>query len=92
LQQKKTIDRLAIQLSSSLGGVLGDESKQYDIMDRSPSMPMDQSPPLFTGKRILKMPNGWDDTQSIVIKRIQPFPLNILAISPRISIVEEPTV
>lgn len=92
LQQKKTIDRLAIQLSSSLGGVLGDESDQYDIAYRSPSMPMDQSPPLFTGKIIQKMPNGWDDTQSIVIKRTQPFPLNILAISPRISIVEEPTV
>lgn len=90
LQQAKRIDRVAIQISRSLGGKIGDYEIQDEIMKRYPSDLMDNSPPLFTGKIIQNMPNDWDSTQAFLIKRDQPLPLNILAISPRIKITEEP--
>lgn len=89
LIQKKRINKLAIVLSNSLGGKINNEYIDYNVMYRSPSMPMDQSPPLFTGKILVSMPVGYSDLQSITIKRDQPLPLNILAISPSINITEE---
>ena len=89
LIQKKRINKLAIVLSNSLGGKINNEDIDYNVMHRSPSMPMDYSPPLFTGKILISMPVGYSDLQSVTIKRDQPLPLNILAISPSINITEE---
>ena len=83
--KKKRIGEVLLRFYRSLGGTYGrDESNQDIILSRSGSDPMDSSPPLETGDRILKF-NGEHETQGrVTVIANQPIPFTLLAIAPRL--------
>jgi hypothetical protein len=83
--KKKRIAEVLLRFYRSLGGTYGrDESNQDIILSRSGSDPMDSSPPLETGDRILKF-NGEHETQGrVTVIANQPIPFTLLAIAPRL--------
>ena len=52
---------------------------------RDSGMPMDQSPPLFSGDKRVIFPKGWDRVARLMVRQQQPLPMTILAIVPQIT-------
>lgn len=73
-----------VRVLESLGGVAGpDEDHLEEMRYRSPSVPMGEAPPAFTGD----LPVEWDadySTQSrLLMKKDRPMPLKVVAIMPQ---------
>jgi hypothetical protein len=82
----KRITRATVKLLDSLGGSLGfDPHYLEDIPFRDSGMPMDQSPPLFSGDKRVVFPKGWDRVARLMVRQRQPLPMTILAIVPQIT-------
>lgn len=82
----KRITRATVKLLHSLGGSLGfDPDYLEDIPFRDSGMPMDQSPPLFSGDKRVVFPKGWDRVARLMVRQQQPLPMTILAIVPQIT-------
>jgi len=76
----KQIRELVIRLNKSLGLSYGDGVRNYNLSFRDTSMPMDASPPLFTGDKVIEFDGEFDLDARVIIKQEQPLPLCLLAI------------
>lgn len=85
----KRITRATVKLLHSLGGSVGfDPDNLEQIPFREGKMPMDQSPPLFTGDKRVVFPKGWDRVARVMVRQQQPLPMTVLAIVPQLSIMD----
>jgi hypothetical protein len=81
----KRISQLLIRVYMSLGGQYGPDASTLDrILYRSGSTPMDSSPPLHTGDKILSFNGKYDTLAQYSIVHDEPLPFTLLAISPRL--------
>jgi hypothetical protein len=81
--------RVVLRLRHSLGARVGfDTANLEDIVFREGGMAMDQSPPLFTGDKIVPFPKGWSRAAKITVVQDQPMPCTIVALIPQISTME----
>ena len=85
--KKKRIAQLLVRLYSSLGGKFGQDSNNLDrFLYRSGQDPMDASPPLFTGDKIVSI-NAEHSTQAkYTIVHDEPLPFTLVALGPRLEI------
>jgi hypothetical protein len=44
---------------------------------------MNQSPPLFTGEKVVPTEGGWDVDATVYFENTQPLPMTVLAVMPR---------
>ena len=85
----KRITKATVKLLNSLGGSVGfDPDNLEQIPFREGKMPMDQSPPLFTGDKRVVFPKGWDRVARVMVRQQQPLPITVLAIVPQLSIMD----
>jgi len=87
--QTTKIQRVAVILHATMGGVLGvgnglvnaTEELQY----RDGDTPMDQSPPLYSGDKEVAVEAGWIDNgdATAYFENTQPLPMTVVAIMPR---------
>jgi hypothetical protein len=79
--QKRTSE-LTIRLWNSLGLQIGSNLTNLDeVVFRSSTDRMDQSPPLFTGDKKQLMPDNYDTEGSFYLRQDKPFPCNILFVT-----------
>lgn len=79
----KRVHRAKIRVYKSLGFKYGpSETKLSQFNFRSTIGAMDSAPPVKSQDVPLTMDNGYDYDAQIVIKRDQPYPLNILSVMP----------
>ena len=77
----KRIKKLTLRVLESLGfkhGVTTDNL--IEVSFRADSDPMDVSPPLFTGDKVIEMEHDYDTLGQFWIYQDKPYPLTILAI------------
>ena len=55
-------------------------------MYRSGSVPMDSSPPLFTGDKIVSMNAEHSTSAEYTIIHDEPFPFTVIALGPRLEV------
>ena len=85
--KKKRISQLLLRFYQSLGGRFGpDEDTLERILTRSGLDPMDASPPLETGDRILSFDGPHDTQAKLAIVHDEPLPFTLLAIGPRLEV------
>lgn len=76
-----------LRFLNSLGGTYGtSEDDQTPILYRKANMPMDGSPPLFSGVKPVTMPSGWQDTARVRIEHDEPLPLHVTGIVVELSV------
>ena len=82
----------AVRLYNTLGGsfgidgLLGPDGNQLldEFQYRTPAVPMDQAPPLFTGDFVLAAPpSDYDSDNRIRIEQDQPLPMTIVGLYPK---------
>jgi len=89
LGKKKRVNKITVKFYNSMGGKIGyDEKRIDDILTRDSSMPMNQSPPLFTGNRTVLFPKGWTRELRIRVEQEQPLPMTVLGFAPIITVVD----
>jgi len=88
LGKKKRVHKITVWFYNTLGGKVGLNDAVDEVLTRDPSMPMDQSPPIFTGVKVIQSPYGWDYRLRVKIVMEQPLPITILAIAPTMTVVE----
>ncbi len=77
----KRVHRVVARFLDSLGCRVGWRGGQMeDVIFRDGTMPMDQSPDLFTGDKVVSFPKGWDRQASITVEQDQPLPCTIVAL------------
>ena len=77
----KRIAELGIRFFESVGCKYGISETSTDLALLRPSdAPMDKSPPLFTGDKVLRFPGGWNRHGQVVITQEDPLPMNLLAL------------
>lgn len=82
----KRFQRLAVRLHRSLGGRVGTSfTSMEEIQYRTPSMPMDAPPPLYSGDKVVTLNEGYETDGYLCIEQHQPLPLNVLALYPRVT-------
>lgn len=82
----RRIHRAVVRFFGSLGAEAGFSEESLEAVPfRSASTSMDASPPLFTGDRTIEFPKGWDREARIFIRQVQPLPLAVVAIAPRLT-------
>lgn len=76
----KRIHRVVARFLNSLGCRVGwDGGQMEDVIFRDGTMPMDQSPGLFSGDKVVSFPKGWDRRASVTVEQDQPLPCTIVA-------------
>lgn len=84
--RRSKIHSVVIRFYKTLGANIGSSAGTLDTIPfRTPSDPMDQPPPLFTGDKVVPFPGGWDRHKYIRITQEQPLPLTVLAIMPTVN-------
>jgi hypothetical protein len=77
----KRVKEIVARLFKTVGGKAGRLDGQLDeIQFRSPSDPMDEHVPLFTGDKTIEFPKGFDTDGIVAIKQDQPLPMTLLAV------------
>lgn len=77
------IHELAIRFLESLGCKYGpSSSKLEELQFRTPSMPMGQSPDLFTGDKTVSFPADYGTARQVYLETEQPYPCTVLGIMP----------
>ena len=77
----KRIHRVVARFLDSLGCRVGWHGGQMEeVIFRDGTMPMDQSPDLFTGDKVVSFPKGWDRRASITVEQNQPLPCTIVGL------------
>lgn len=81
----KRINKVAVRFLATVGGFAGpDENTLDEIQFRSPSVPMDQAVPPFTGDKLIEWPGSYDFDGYMTFKQEQPLPMTIIAIMPQL--------
>ena len=90
--QPATIDKIAVVLHNTMGGSLSTGNgleRDLDAMNfRDGNGPMDQSPPLFTGTKLISVDTSWDTEPTVYFENTQPLPMTVLAVAPRMMLNE----
>lgn len=80
--RKRRITEAAIRFMDTLGCKFGkDTSDMEEIPFRSEGDPMDASPPLFTGDKIVKWKPGHDREANVILQQDIPLPCTVLGIA-----------
>jgi hypothetical protein len=75
-----------VRLANSLGMRVGAETgRTEDVVFRAAQTAMDQSPPLFTGDKVVAFPKGWERQAIISVLQEQPLPCTIVALIPQLT-------
>jgi|LWDU01.1.fsa_nt_gi hypothetical protein len=83
----KRISEVLLRLYKSLGGQIGpSETNLERILTRSGLNPMDSSPPLETGDRILNFNGPHERQAKVTVIHDEPLPFTLVAIGPRAEI------
>lgn len=83
-------NQVTLLLLTSLGGKYGPtEDNLSPIEFRSTAMPMDSSPPLFSGFKSLLMSSSYDREGTFFIVQDDPYPFNVLEILPEMVVYEK---
>jgi len=81
--QVQRIHAINIELHETMGGKQGPNYEVQDyILEREDYMPMDDSPPLYTGIQPCPFEGDYGTREVIVITQDQPLPITILGIMP----------
>lgn len=84
--KSRRIHRVTVRLNNSLGMRVGAESGgTEDVIFRAAQTAMDQSPPLFTGDKLVTFPKGWDSEAIISVLQEQPLPCTVVALIPKLT-------
>jgi hypothetical protein len=87
--KKKRLQRLVVRLLNSMDFKFGDDLSRLDEESvRDTSHPMNQSPPLFTGDRDLRVDISYDLQSQYYVVQDKPYPLTIIALMPEVSTYE----
>lgn len=82
----KRIDHLSIRVLDSIGFSFGTDEDNLDLKSfTEESLPMDQSPPFFTGNKDADIEDGYNLDGQYFIAQTQCYPLNILALMPELT-------
>jgi hypothetical protein len=85
--QPTNIDHVAMVLHNTMGGEFGIgngiERPLEPLIFREGSGNMNQSPPLFTGEKVVPTEGGWDVDATVYFENTQPLPMTVLAVMPR---------
>ena len=85
--KRKKIHQIMVRFYKSLGANIGSSEGTLDTIPfRTPSDPMGQPPPLFTGDKVIPFPGGFSRHGYIRITQEQPLPLTVLAIAPVVTV------
>lgn len=83
----KRSNRLTMRFKDTLGGRYGArESLMNDIQFRDPSMAMDEAPPLFSGDKLVTMPEGYDTDGYVIYENDQPLPVTLICWIPEVEV------
>lgn len=81
----KRIHRVAIRLHETVGMEMGADADNLDeITFRSPSDPMNEPVPLFTGDKSETWNGDYDTSGQIYIRQSQPLPMTVVGIYPQL--------
>lgn len=84
--RRRRIHQVGIKLWSTLGARVGVSGGPMDAIEfRAGATRMDESPPLFTGDRIVVFPAGWSEQARVLVVQDQPLPCTIAALVPRMT-------
>lgn len=89
--RQQRANEVGVMVFQSLGFKIGfwDAAKGVEVMDRietrTPQVPMDAPPPLFSGTLVKQIPNDWVRDTQVVIRSDQPLPLTVVALAPRVT-------
>lgn len=92
--RRRHLAEVGIRVFQTVGGRFGyrDDQTGADVMERVearlPAVPMGQSPPLFTGDLVMRVPARWSRACRIVAEQDQPLPFTLLGLVPRIQATE----
>jgi len=92
--RRRRIDRIGVRLFQSLGCKVGhvDPNTGADLLEeiqfRAASAPMDSSPPLFSGDKVIEGGGFWDRSCRVVVVQDQPLPLTVLGLVPSVTATE----
>ena len=85
--QPTSIDHVAMVLHNTMGGSFsvgnGIDRPLEPLNFREGSSNMNQSPPLFTGEKTVAVEGGWDVDATVYFENMQPLPMTVLAVMPR---------
>ena len=82
--QTKTgrIQRVGIRLLNTIGLEFGTDDNLEELEFRLGSSPMDESPALFTGDKLVEFPGDYDLDRQVTLVSDQPYPCIILGVVP----------
>ncbi|WP_374382934.1 hypothetical protein [Dongia sp.] len=84
--KRRRVHRVIVRLDASLGMRVGTEGgATEDVIFRAAATAMDQSPPLFTGDKVVAFPKGWDSNATVTVLQEQPLPCTIVALIPQLT-------
>lgn len=84
--KSRRIHRVVVRLNNSLGMRVGAENASgEDVVFRAARTAMDQSPPLFTGDKVVAFPKGWGTDAVVTVLQEQPLPCTIVALIPQLT-------
>lgn len=79
----KRIHKMGVRFHDTLGGKIGPALDELDLVYfREADDPMDSSPPLFTGDKIVDFDGDYETQADFYIVQDQPYPMTILATFP----------
>jgi len=82
----KRLGKCSVRLYRSLGGRMGSTWNDLEeIQYRTPSMPMDSPPPLYTGDKSVTLNSGYETDGYICVEQHQPLPMTVVALYPRVT-------
>jgi len=84
--KSRRIHRVIVRLNYSLGMRVGaTDAGSEDVVFRAARTAMDQSPPLFTGDKVVAFPKGWATEAVVTVLQEQPLPCTIVALIPQLT-------
>lgn len=87
--KSKRFTKVAVRFFETLGGKIGPDPDHLEpVYFRTAAMPMDRSPDIFCGDKIVNFPKGWNRDGILTIVQDQPLPMTVLLIVPHVVINE----
>ena len=81
----KRINRAAVRLLDTLGCRVGRDLSLDEVLFRSSADPMNESPQLFAGEKVVEFPAGWDREATVMVVQDLPLPCTVTAIVPTLT-------